>query len=209
MGTVRRERRTRIREILKKSDLWSISELVGARGFEPPTPRSRTECSTRLSHAPTGRTCYLTSDPTVNATVALRRRPRQAVAHRHLELVLARRKRLQRHGLHRERLRFPRARAAADPRREKCCGSVRLNSGACRRRRERSCSRRSDRHRARRSSHLKDDRQRIAVVNDGAATGTISLRPNAYGCSTLLLRPRAAPSAACTSFARIRLLIAS
>jgi hypothetical protein len=29
--------------------------LVGARGFEPPTPRSRTECSTRLSHAPTRR----------------------------------------------------------------------------------------------------------------------------------------------------------
>src|ERR1700752_4629231 len=29
-------------------------KLVGARGFEPPTPRSRTECSTRLSHAPTG-----------------------------------------------------------------------------------------------------------------------------------------------------------
>ena len=28
-------------------------EMVGARGFEPPTPRSRTECSTRLSHAPT------------------------------------------------------------------------------------------------------------------------------------------------------------
>jgi hypothetical protein len=27
--------------------------MVGARGFEPPTPRSRTECSTRLSHAPT------------------------------------------------------------------------------------------------------------------------------------------------------------
>src|SRR6185312_12192468 len=27
--------------------------VVGARGFEPPTPRSRTECSTRLSHAPT------------------------------------------------------------------------------------------------------------------------------------------------------------
>ena len=35
-------------------------EVVGARGFEPPTPRSRTECSTRLSHAPTRelyRTC--------------------------------------------------------------------------------------------------------------------------------------------------------
>jgi hypothetical protein len=29
--------------------------LVGASGFEPPTPRSRTECSTRLSHAPTRR----------------------------------------------------------------------------------------------------------------------------------------------------------
>jgi hypothetical protein len=30
-------------------------DLVGASGFEPPTPRSRTECSTRLSHAPTRR----------------------------------------------------------------------------------------------------------------------------------------------------------
>src|SRR5262245_36651364 len=30
-------------------------EMVGASGFEPPTPRSRTECSTRLSHAPTKR----------------------------------------------------------------------------------------------------------------------------------------------------------
>jgi hypothetical protein len=28
-------------------------KMVGASGFEPPTPRSRTECSTRLSHAPT------------------------------------------------------------------------------------------------------------------------------------------------------------
>ena len=26
--------------------------FVGARGFEPPTPWSRTRCSTRLSHAP-------------------------------------------------------------------------------------------------------------------------------------------------------------
>ena len=31
----------------------AVKSLVGARGFEPPTPRSRTECSTRLSHAPT------------------------------------------------------------------------------------------------------------------------------------------------------------
>ena len=28
-------------------------KVVGAKGFEPSTPRSRTECSTRLSHAPT------------------------------------------------------------------------------------------------------------------------------------------------------------
>ncbi len=27
--------------------------MVGARGFEPPTPCSRSRCSTRLSHAPT------------------------------------------------------------------------------------------------------------------------------------------------------------
>ena len=30
-----------------------LRSLVGATGFEPATPRSRTECSTRLSHAPT------------------------------------------------------------------------------------------------------------------------------------------------------------
>src|SRR5438128_5219956 len=46
---------------------WDL--VVGARGFEPPTPRSRTECSTRLSHAPTEATLYLTPDVTVNATV--------------------------------------------------------------------------------------------------------------------------------------------
>ena len=32
---------------------WFV--MVGARGFEPPTPWSRTRCSTRLSHAPTRR----------------------------------------------------------------------------------------------------------------------------------------------------------
>ena len=31
----------------------AAKEMVGARGFEPPTPWSRTRCSTRLSHAPT------------------------------------------------------------------------------------------------------------------------------------------------------------
>src|SRR5438132_14303671 len=35
--------------------LTFLSFLVGARGFEPPTSRSRTERSTRLSHAPTSR----------------------------------------------------------------------------------------------------------------------------------------------------------
>src|SRR5579872_2992227 len=29
--------------------------MVGERGFEPPTPWSRTRCSTRLSHSPTAR----------------------------------------------------------------------------------------------------------------------------------------------------------
>src|ERR1700733_3860309 len=29
-----------------------ISHMVGERGFEPPTPWSRTRCSTRLSHSP-------------------------------------------------------------------------------------------------------------------------------------------------------------
>ncbi len=30
-----------------------MKRLVGERGFEPPTPWSRTRCSTRLSHSPT------------------------------------------------------------------------------------------------------------------------------------------------------------
>lgn len=32
---------------------YALDNLVGARGFEPPTSRSRTVRSTRLSHAPT------------------------------------------------------------------------------------------------------------------------------------------------------------
>ena len=31
-----------------------LKRMVGERGFEPPTPWSRTRCSTRLSHSPTG-----------------------------------------------------------------------------------------------------------------------------------------------------------
>src|SRR3954453_6038646 len=34
--------------------------MVGARGFEPPTPASRTLCATRLSYAPTERTAART-----------------------------------------------------------------------------------------------------------------------------------------------------
>ncbi len=30
-----------------------LKSLVGARGFEPPTPWSRTRCATRLRYAPT------------------------------------------------------------------------------------------------------------------------------------------------------------
>ena len=30
-----------------------ILKVVGARGFEPPTPWSRTRCATRLRYAPT------------------------------------------------------------------------------------------------------------------------------------------------------------
>jgi hypothetical protein len=33
--------------------VMSLKRLVGERGFEPPTPWSRTRCSTRLSHSPT------------------------------------------------------------------------------------------------------------------------------------------------------------
>jgi hypothetical protein len=42
-------------EVWKPSVFLSIklsTRLVGERGFEPPTPWSRTRCSTRLSHSP-------------------------------------------------------------------------------------------------------------------------------------------------------------
>ena len=37
---------------MRPSFLFLLRFLVGARGFEPPTSRSRTVRSTRLSHAP-------------------------------------------------------------------------------------------------------------------------------------------------------------
>ena len=33
--------------------LFLFEKLVGARGFEPPTPCSQSKCATRLRHAPT------------------------------------------------------------------------------------------------------------------------------------------------------------
>ena len=37
----------------KVTNAGVIDFMVGTRGFEPPTPASRTRCSTRLSHVPT------------------------------------------------------------------------------------------------------------------------------------------------------------
>src|SRR5271166_824098 len=44
-----------IRNLRKPRELSQPNQLnmVGERGFEPPTPWSRTRCSTRLSHSPT------------------------------------------------------------------------------------------------------------------------------------------------------------
>src|SRR6201999_4569105 len=41
----------RRRQVSQPGAAPSLS-AVGARGFEPPTPRSRTECATRLRYAP-------------------------------------------------------------------------------------------------------------------------------------------------------------
>ena len=58
------DRRTAKRPIPWDRPLHPVSigeKVVGAKGFEPSTPRSRTECSTRLSHAPTSVNGYSTS----------------------------------------------------------------------------------------------------------------------------------------------------
>jgi hypothetical protein len=44
--------RTKPELIRVKGDQLVPELLVGERGFEPPTPWSRTRCSTRLSHSP-------------------------------------------------------------------------------------------------------------------------------------------------------------
>src|SRR5208283_6037543 len=60
--------------------------LVGVRGFEPPAPASRTQCSTRLSYTPAARAiappvrrAQLTARATTGGAItAGRRRPRAA-----------------------------------------------------------------------------------------------------------------------------------
>ena len=42
--------------------------MVGVAGFEPATPASRTQCSTRLSHTPTWRAAYRQAPPLPQAT---------------------------------------------------------------------------------------------------------------------------------------------
>jgi hypothetical protein len=42
-----------VSQSMYKIEVKSLKGLVGERGFEPPTPWSRTRCSTRLSHSPT------------------------------------------------------------------------------------------------------------------------------------------------------------
>jgi hypothetical protein len=49
-------------QVLGRNICKQLKRLVGERGFEPPTPWSRTRCSTRLSHSPTAgwtRSCGL------------------------------------------------------------------------------------------------------------------------------------------------------
>jgi len=49
-------KRTQNREIgFGANSMICLGSLVGERGFEPPTPWSRTRCSTRLSHSPTAK----------------------------------------------------------------------------------------------------------------------------------------------------------
>ena len=49
---------TKISGFLKNKKCKLLFLLVGKRGFEPPTPASRTLCSTRLSHFPNKRAIY-------------------------------------------------------------------------------------------------------------------------------------------------------
>jgi hypothetical protein len=46
--------------------------LVGVRGFEPPAPASRRQCSTRLSYTPNSNQLFLCTEKSARAARALR-----------------------------------------------------------------------------------------------------------------------------------------
>jgi hypothetical protein len=48
----RHQMRPRAKFLPAETSIFLRFRMVGARGFEPPTPCSRSRCSTRLSHAP-------------------------------------------------------------------------------------------------------------------------------------------------------------
>ena len=54
-------------------DMWQW--LVGARGFEPPTPASRTRCATELRYAPTTLLSFTLSRPAAHRVIHAPRRP--------------------------------------------------------------------------------------------------------------------------------------
>jgi hypothetical protein len=55
-----------------------LDSLVGVRGFEPPTPSSRTMCATRLRYTPTSRTPGSASRPYTGARRAAQALVREA-----------------------------------------------------------------------------------------------------------------------------------
>ncbi len=42
----------RLPDIKGREKRFQLSKMVGVRGFEPPTPASRTRCATRLRYTP-------------------------------------------------------------------------------------------------------------------------------------------------------------
>jgi hypothetical protein len=57
--------------------------MVGARGFEPPTPWSRTKCATRLRYAPT-RLIYYTNFGSLSTLFLL---SRNKIVERFLKII--------------------------------------------------------------------------------------------------------------------------
>src|SRR5215510_12668518 len=57
--------------------------MVGERGFEPPTPWSRTRCSTRLSHSPMKKAARLAACDTADYTTSTTGDRPQATGYSH------------------------------------------------------------------------------------------------------------------------------